>query len=383
MNEKESLMNTKNYDVVIIGAGSIGGACAWRLSEAGLRTAVIEKERTFGQGQNKAAIGGIRATHSEGCKIALCHESLRIVSTWKEKYGDDIDWIQGGYLYPVYTEKTERVLKDLLKVQKSFGLNIDWIGPDETLEIAKGLRRDGLRGATFSPEDGCVSSLKLGAALHGQAVKNGAEFIYGEEALKVEDGVVVTSKGRYGFGTCVLASGVSDIRSLAGIPGDIFMEHHEAAITEPLAPFTDAMVVDIEKVGNYGSCYFYQNREGQVIFCLSPDPPNMGFRERYNNSAFLPNITRRMLNLVPGLRDVKIRRTWAGYYPMTRDGVPFFEKRGNVIVACGMCGQGLMMGPGVASNVESMIRTGRPLIDEGLFSKLAVEREFSSTELLK
>ena len=48
-----------------------------------------------GQGSNKAAIGGIRATHSTPAKIRLCLDSLRIFSTWKETHGDDIEWRAG------------------------------------------------------------------------------------------------------------------------------------------------------------------------------------------------------------------------------------------------------------------------------------------------
>lgn len=373
----------KNYDIIIVGAGSVGLPLAWKLSESGFKTAVIEREFSFSQGQNKAAIGGIRATHSEGCKIALCHASLQVLSSWQDTYGDDISWTQGGYLYPAYTEATETILKDLLKVQTSFNLNISWISPDETLEIVSGLKKEGLRGASFAPGDGTISSLLAAQAFYRQAVKNGTEFLFNEEALKVSSSTVETNKSKYGFGVCILASGVCDVHKLAGISAEIFMERHEAAITEPVGRFTEAMVVDIEKKGDYASCYFYQNREGQIIFCLSPDPPDLSASSNTNTSSFLPNICRRMLNLIPGLVDVKVRRSWCGFYPMTKDGVPFVDRRDNIITALGMCGQGLMLGPGIAVNIDNMIKTGKPLIDENLFRKLSLDRDFSSSEILK
>lgn len=58
----------KNYDVVIIGAGSVGLPLAHSLAAKGVSVGVVEQLSSPGQGQNKAAIGGIRATHSDRAK---------------------------------------------------------------------------------------------------------------------------------------------------------------------------------------------------------------------------------------------------------------------------------------------------------------------------
>jgi sarcosine oxidase subunit beta len=94
-----------HYDVIIIGAGSIGAPTAFYLAQAGLRVLVIDRESSPGQGSNKTAIGGIRATHSDSAKIRLCLRSLEIFSTWQEIYGDDIEWNQGGYCFVTYRKK--------------------------------------------------------------------------------------------------------------------------------------------------------------------------------------------------------------------------------------------------------------------------------------
>src|SRR5512137_2804542 len=116
-----------HYDVIIIGAGSVGVPSAMSLAEAGVRTLVIDRHASAGQGSNKAAIGGIRATHSDPAKIRLCLRSIEILTTWREQYGDDIEWQKGGYLFVAYREREEKILRDLLAIQKAFGLNIDWL----------------------------------------------------------------------------------------------------------------------------------------------------------------------------------------------------------------------------------------------------------------
>ena len=53
------------YDAIVIGAGSVGCPIAYFLTHEGMKVLVVDREHSAGQGQNKAAIGGVRATHSE------------------------------------------------------------------------------------------------------------------------------------------------------------------------------------------------------------------------------------------------------------------------------------------------------------------------------
>ena len=79
------------YDAIIIGAGSVGVPLSLSLSEVGLKVLVIEARASVGQGSNKTAIGGIRATHSNEAKMRLCQQSISVFSGWKEVYGDSIE----------------------------------------------------------------------------------------------------------------------------------------------------------------------------------------------------------------------------------------------------------------------------------------------------
>ena len=93
------------YDVIIIGAGSVGTPAAFFLAKTGLKVLVLDPYASVGQGSNKRAIGGIRATHSDPAKIRLCLRSLELFSTWQVTYGEDIEWYKGGYCFVAYREK--------------------------------------------------------------------------------------------------------------------------------------------------------------------------------------------------------------------------------------------------------------------------------------
>src|SRR5512146_350337 len=127
------------YDVIIIGSGSIGTPASYYLAQAGYQVLVVDGAPSVGQGSNKRAIGGVRATHSDPAKIRLCLRSIEIFRTWQETYGDDIEWITGGYLFVAYREEEEQTLKTLLAKQKTLGLYIDWCGREDLLKIVPDL----------------------------------------------------------------------------------------------------------------------------------------------------------------------------------------------------------------------------------------------------
>jgi len=389
----------KTWDVVIAGAGSVGLPLAWQLAVKGFKVAVIDQEASWGRGQNRAAIGGIRATHSEAAKIRICLESIGIVSAMREEYGLDVEWHRGGYFYVAYDEERRGAFLSLLELQKKAGLDIDWIGPDEADELSPGINREGLLGGTFSPGDGFASPLMASTAFHKLAMDAGVEFFFNTriEGVTMEGDMVgsLSSAGQtWSAPLFVNAAGAeaADLASLAGLDLPVHPDCHEAGVTEPVERFMKPMVVDIRPDSESGNYYFYQAGTGQVVFCITPRPQVWG-RDKDSSSGFLPLCVRRMLELYPRLRNLRVRRTWRGMYPMTPDGLPIVgypEKARNFLQVAGMCGQGFMMGPGLGRILAESIASGgdfsKPAgsTDHGfVFEELACARGFEHIELLR
>lgn len=269
--------NMKNYDILIIGAGSVGVPLSYFLCKKGKKVAVIEKAPSVGRGQNKAAIGGIRATHSDPAKIKICQRSIELTKNMEKDHGLEVEWIQGGYLFPVYDEEVENALKQNLIKQKEAGLNIDWVGPEKIQELTPGINMENLRGGTYSPEDGSASPMMLLDAFYVLAKKAGADFFFNEEVTAMEkEGntitKIVTDKDEYSADLVVNAAGAhgGEIGKMAGLDLPIFPDSHEGGITEPVKRFFEPMIVDIRPDEQSANYYFYQNRLGQVVFCITP-----------------------------------------------------------------------------------------------------------------
>jgi len=102
----------------------------------------------------------------------------------------------------------------------------------------------------------------------------------------------------------------------------------------------------------------------------------------------MPVIARRMVDLIPRLKNLTIRRIWRGLYPMTPDGIAVVGQSATVkgfVLGIGMCGQGFMMGPGVGFNLACLIAEKSLDLKSEVFRLLSPDRDFYSgkTESLK
>ena len=385
------MTTNKSFDIIVVGSGSVGAPMAMNLAESGLKVVVIDQFPSVGQGSNKRAIGGLRATHSDPAKIRLCLRSLEIFATWKERYGVDIEWHKGGYSYVAYRPEEEQTLKDLLVIQKRYGLNIDWHDAAGFLEIIPDLNPEGLIGGTLSPDDGNASPLLACHAFYSRAKSLGATFRFNERvaSLVTFGGRVTgvrTDRGEYSAPVVINAAGPwgAEVAALAGLDVPVHPDSHEAAVTEAVTRFLGPMVVDIRPVAGSANYYFYQHATGQVIFCITPSPSIWG-KDVRETSSFLPMVAERMVGLLPRLRNLRVRRTWRGLYPMTPDGSPIVgwtRELEGYMLAVGMCGQGFMLGPGVGELVGRRVRGTTTADDRDTLTYLSPYREFKGQEKL-
>ncbi|MFX1521045.1 MAG: NAD(P)/FAD-dependent oxidoreductase [Promethearchaeota archaeon] len=378
----------KKFDVIIIGAGSVGTPTAMALGETGeFKVAVIEKNAEVGQGQNNRALGGIRATHSSFSKIITCLKSIEVFSNWEKKHGNNMGWYRGGYSFLAYSKEHEELLKRSITMQKFLGLNNEWIDAEKISDIIPGIIRTGLRGGTYSPDDGRASPPLAIKAFHQYALSLGVEFRFKEVAKNIllEKNTVkrvVTNKSAYETTWVINAAGISapKIGALVGLDLPVDPELHKAGITESVEHFTKPLVVDIRSVPDCNNFYFFQNQKGQIEFTISPTHKTPGYDD------IGPIFSERIGMLKSGLKDLKVLRKRAGAYPMTPDGIPIVGTVDSIegyLNAVGLCGQGFMLGPGVGQLLSNIITNKLTDIDKEVLEGFSLNRDFNQPEDLK
>ena len=198
---------------------------------------------------------------------------------------------------------------------------------------------------------------------------------------------VETCSDRYSAAVVINTAGAraASIGRLAGVDLPVRPDSHEAAITEPVARFLGPMIVDIRPTPGSTNYYFYQHLTGQIIFCITPNP-NIWGEDVNETSSFLPMVSRRMIEVMPRLKNIRVRRTWRGLYPMTPDGFPIVGWDSNVtnfLLGVGLCGQGFMLGPALGELLTRLVTGNLSNEDNDTLGYLSPTRKFEGQELLK
>ncbi|MCK7504184.1 MAG: FAD-dependent oxidoreductase [Desulfobacterales bacterium] len=256
----------------------------------------------------------MRATHSAPGKILTCLRSLADpLHVAAACTGTTSSGCKGGYLYPVYRESDADLLKNLLPLQKSYGLKIDFAAPQAGPgAIVPGINTEGLLGGTFAPEDGSISPLLVANAYYRRAMSLGVEFRFKEKISRM----LVDERPRASGSTPTAAGTTAPVVVDAAGPlsaaivrnGRRPISRWSRTATRPPSPsrckpFFQCMVVDIRPAPGSKNFYFYQNRHGQVVFCITPDPPIVGHRQARDLGLPAPDLHAGSSHLLPRLEE--------------------------------------------------------------------------------
>jgi len=350
-------------DVVVVGGGTIGGWCAVFLAEAGAGKVVLVDKSLLGRGASSRAAGMVRAQGGTPPTVKLGMWSIDFYSRQREIYGIDSGFVKQGYFMPAFTETEVADAKERVALQRSLGLDVVWLDPEPATKLNPTMAEGCCLGGTYAPGDGYIDPprnvLAYAAALQraGVEIRESVEFL----GLRVSDGRVTgveTSEGVIDTERVVLTGGpdLATVGNLAGVTVPAGGVRHQVAVTEPcpeLSPKSHPMGFDL------GAGIYWRPEDEGLLFGMSnpdePPGPAKGVDWQY-----LEIIRDRLEMLVPGTRELALRRVWAAtidYTPdhlpilgpaITRDanGAPAGTIEGTTVASAG--GHGMMWGPGVA-----------------------------------
>jgi sarcosine oxidase subunit beta len=376
------------FDVIVIGAGSIGVPAAMFIAQKGYTVLVIDRNAGPGQGMNSRAIGGVRATHSSWAKAATAQESMEVYSSWLLEVGDDIGWYRGGYLFPAYSANIAASLQDISKDLRYRGFQASWLSPGAMRDKFPWIDSNNLLGGLHSPFDGRANPKKANVAFYQKSLDLGVQFRFNERVVGITSEhrqvtSVVSDLGQYEANYAINAAGplAKQVGAMAGAELPIVLEAHTAGrVSVSPGQYVNPLVIDLRPSAGTAMFYFFQDLDGTFVFTIDPGRP-------VGNRELLARIVAERLQMV--FREplkVEIGEYWSGVYPTTPDGTPIISTvpdLGGFLVAAGMGGQGFMLGPGVGRLLARMIDGSLTPADEEILPELALDRDFSNKEQLK
>ena len=91
-------MTDTAYDVVIVGAGIVGAACADGFARAGMRVAIVDRD-FVGGGATAAGMGHIVVMDDSEAQFALTRYSQRLWQSLRADLPDDVEYEQRGTIW--------------------------------------------------------------------------------------------------------------------------------------------------------------------------------------------------------------------------------------------------------------------------------------------
>lgn len=189
------------YDVLIIGAGVVGGSIFRELTKYNLKVSVLEKENDVSMGTTKANSAIIHAGFDPDPESVVAKYNVRGNEMYEGLCKElDVPFKRNGAMVVAFAEENMATLETLYKKGVKMGVKgLRLLNKEETLKKEPNLN-DTVVGALYAPTSGIVCPFQYTIALFENAVSNGGELYLESEVVSIEknDGIffVKTKDGK-------------------------------------------------------------------------------------------------------------------------------------------------------------------------------------------
>lgn len=349
------------FRIAIIGAGIVGSSIAYHLAKFGENDVVVFEKSYISSGSTGRCAGGIRQQWSSPNNVLLAMRSVKLFERLSEETGVDIEYKQGGYLVLSYDEGEAKQFEENVKMQRSLGLNVELLSPQQVKKRFEYVNVDEVLLATFCQTDGHANPHLANFAYVRSARKLGVTILTHTAVLGVEVGTtwftLHTDKGKFKARVLVNAAGAysGHVASMVGLKFPVESYRHQILVTESVKNFVDPMIISFS-----GNFYVRQTKHGQFIMGQGDKDEKPGLN--YNVTfRFEKDLAMKMCSLLPFMRKLRVVRHWSGHYNMSPDAQPIIGESPqlpNFYYAVGFSGHGFMLAPAVGEALAEKILFG-------------------------
>lgn len=354
----------KQSDVIVIGAGIIGAACAWQLAKRGQRVVLIDNGQP---GATAAGMGHLVCMDDDPAELALSAWSLARWRAITPQLPDSCAWRGCGTLWLAENDEEMAVAHE--KQQRMAGYQAhSELQTAQQIAGRESLLRSGLAGGLWVPGDGIVYAPNVARWLIADAGDN--LTCLNDSAQAIEEPQVLLASGKRLQARAIVAA--------CGLEANALLAEHwlrpkkgQLAITDRYGPLVRHQLVEL----GYGASA--HGGGTSVAFNVQPRPTGqllIGSSRQFDNTdrqldlPLLAQMLDRARHFLPALATLNIIRCWSGLRAASQDGNPLIgphPTRRGVWLALGHEGLGVTTAPATAELLAAQILGERcPLAPE-------------------
>ena len=351
MDGQDNMLGTV-ADVVVIGAGVVGGAIAYYLSKMGKSVIILEQDEVASgaSGGNNGQISII--DREPGIELEWAARSMEMYRGYEKKgeFETDLD-ITGG-LALFYSEEEIEIGREVVKKYSDLGYNCSILIGDEIKKQEPNINTDIVMGAAYCGEEGRLNPFSITIGLVDMAVKNGArlyqktkvvDFICKDNRIKE----VLTDKGSFKGDTIVVATGAwtRELMSKLGLDYRIFYGRGTLMVTNPVdecirGPIVPGcFAIGTLYEGDWNLLGLTQHKNGTIT--IGQDTRDVKDYDKGVSYDGIKGLASKFLKHFPKLKDLDIVRVWSAVTPHVEDSLPIYGYSGdyiNMFMAAGLKG---------------------------------------------
>lgn len=376
-------------DVLVVGAGIIGAACAHALARSGLTVTVIDRSAaasgTTGQGEGNLLV----SDKGPGPELDLARYSLELWQGCEARLRERLpasfpalEYDRKGGLVVATTEDGAAPLLDFAEQQRRVGIDAEVVDRDQALWLEPDLNPK-LTAAVHYREDAQVQPVIATEALLAAARSYGARTVHGERvvgALRAGSRLtgVRTEQDSHSAEHIILACGpwTSAVATSLGTALPVLPRRGVILVTTRMPHRIFHKVYDADYVGAVGSdaaelqtsSVIESTASGTVL--IGSSRRQQGFDQRLDLEA-AGEIARKAVRVFPFLADAAVMRMYGGLRPFTPDHLPAIgpdPALEGLWHATGHEGAGIGLSLGTAELLADLITGRQPAVDPAPFA---------------
>jgi glycine/D-amino acid oxidase-like deaminating enzyme len=362
-------MSNGTYDVIIVGAGIVGAACAYECAQRDMRVAVIDRD-VVGGGATGAAMGHIVVMDDSDAQFALTRYSQTLWHELRSQLPPEVEYEQCG---TIWVAADEIEMAEVLRKRAYYARNavaVEALNSSDLERLEPNLRK-GMAGGLLVPEDGVLYPPCATRFLVDRALLNGAVLHAGLTVSEIGHGKVhLSDSTRLSAATIVNAAGAWSPALTSGI--DVKKRKGHLVITDRYPGFIRHQLVELgylksaHAVSADSVAFNVQPRKnGQMLIGSSRQ---FGAEHKEVDEQIMQRMLRRAQEYLPALAQASALRAWTGFRAATPDKLPLigpWPADPSIYLATGHEGLG----------IATSLATARLLADQltGRSSAIAIE----------